>query len=862
MRLIIALLLLGLESAAFAFQENPNSDWEEEVYLSFRYQGVIDEIVVAIAKNDEFYLPVAALFDLFAINYNLNPTRFSLSGYYLIESNEYTLDFSGFTASIGGDHYELTASEFLIKDLDYFVKPEVLNRIFGLDLQIDLSRLVLRLKTKNTLPIVTRYENRRSHERRMEYTQTTDEWYPLIYDRNRTTLNGGLFDYSLYSTVSQQTSYMNLNTTIGGELLFGDIRGKIYTASNAYGTSINATGFRWRYVQDISPWFTRLNIGEISSKGMSPRSMQGVSVSNEPLLTRTSFDQYIIDGNTEPEAEIELYQDNRLVEVMKADDDGYYRFYVPLNYGISRFKIRIYAKQGHIIELDRQIDIPFSFLPPGEFRYQAYAGVKVDDDPLDTEKHYISQTAFSYGLNSWLSVKTGVDYFQNENDDAPIVYNQVSARVGGTIMMNIDLAYDQLYKINTYGRMSSASSWNVDYVHFVKDGSLNQLGLKQALNAGTYFPVSMIGPQLIVRLDGSWQDYPDRNVLRYNMYLNNTIKGIRFRYGLADEHIFTPATHAISSRVNFGAVYSIPRNPVYHDLLQGTYLRSDLKYNTGLGQMETFEFQLTKRFTKRFRLQFVYANDFLRENQGIELGVLWDAEKFRSTSSIKSGQQSVSLVQTFRGSSAYDRPNGKLLWDNRQQVGSAGASIRMYIDENNSGAFEESEEIIPGNAVSIKRVTTRQITQGGITRLTQLQPYRRYNLFVNEAKISNPLLLAKNKEFSVILDPNSYKVLNIPFYTTGIIEGHVDKIVDQEYVAISGLRIHVRNDDGSYETVLRTFVDGSFYSMELPPGEYEAWVDDTQLEFLGMISIPERLLFSVEAKPDGDFIDGLNFILQ
>ena len=861
MRFLIALLLLWLGSAAYAIEENSDADWEE-VYLSFRYQGVIDEIVIAIAKDDGFYIPVTALFELFAINYELNPTRFALSGYYLIASNKYTLDFSNYSASLGDKIYKLPASDFLIRDLDYFVKPEVLNKIFGLDLQVDLSRLVLRLKTKNTLPILARYQKRISFERRMKYAQVPDEWYPLKYDRNTRTLNGGLFDYSLYSTVSKNSNYMNLNTTLGGELLSGDIRGKILTTSNAYGTTLDATGFRWRYVRDISPWFTRFNFGEITSKGLLSRSITGISVSNEPLLTRKSFDQYIIDGNTDPEAEIELYQDNRLVEVRKADDVGYYRFYVPLSYGISRFKIRIYAKQGNIIELDRRVEVPFSFLPPGEFRYQVHAGLQSNDDPLIPENHQLGQFEFSYGVNTWLSVKTGLDYFQHENKDAPILYNQVSARIGGTILTNVDLAYGLLYKINTQGRMSSSSSWNVDYSHYVKDGIVNSLGLKNQLNAGTYFPFSLKGNPVIVRLDGGWQKYSDHDVILYNLYLNNTIKGIRFRYGLAEEHSFANNFHAFNNRASFGAVYSIPRNPLYHKLLRGTYIRSDVKYNTGLGQAESFEFQMNKQLTKQFRFQFVYENDLVRKNYAIEIGVLWDAEKFRSSSSIKRGHQSISLVQNLRGSVAFDRPNNKFIYDNRQQVGGAGASIRMFIDENNSGTYESFEELIPGNAVSIKRVTTRQITRDGITRLTQLQPYRRYNFVVNEAKITNPLLLARNSEFSVILDPNSYKVLDIPFYTTGIIEGHVDKVVEEELVSISGLRIHLKSDDDSYETVLRTFIDGSFYSMEIPPGDYEAWVDDAQLEFLQMVSVPERLTFTVRANPDGDYIEGLNFILQ
>ncbi|MEA3287866.1 MAG: hypothetical protein U9Q77_10910, partial [Candidatus Marinimicrobia bacterium] len=65
-----------------------------------------------------------------------------------------------------------------------------------------------------------------------------------------------------------------------------------------------------------------------------------------------------------------------------------------------------------------------------------------------------------------------------------------------------------------------------------------------------------------------------------------------------------------------------------------------------------------------------------------------------------------------------------------------------------------------------------------------------------------------------------------------------------------------------FETTLRTFADGSYYSMEIPPGSYECWVDDSQLEFLGMQSSPEKRYFTVKASAEGDFVEKLDFLLE
>jgi len=861
-RVLLATWLFLLGGSLFASDPVLLESTEDEVYLSFRYQGIIDEIVVALAKDGEFYLPVTELFDLLAINYTLSPKTFSISGYYLHDKNPYTMDFTSFKAWVADREYTLAASDFLVKDVDFFVKPEVFNKLFELELTVDVSRLILKLKTRDTLPIVARYEKRRAHERRMRYTKVSEEWYPLIMDRSPRVVNGIFSDYTLFSTMAQGNNNTILITSIGGELLYGDVEGRLNVTSNPASTTVKTSGVRWRYVDNDRKWLRRAHIGELSSSGLRPGSFYGANISNEPTLTRSTFDQYIIDGRTDPDAEVELYQNNRLVEVAQADEVGYYRFYVPLSYGLSRFKIRIYAKQGHIIELDREINVPFTFLPPGELRYQLSGGLRNNTDPLDPGDHVLGVFSFNYGVNNWLSARTGIEYIQHENRDRPLFYNQLSSRLDYGVMMNLNLIYGSLYRISAYKQGTQTSSWNLEYTKFDGSGKLNPLDYRQTLNTGLYFPLNFAQGPLIVRFDGGWQNYTDHDIYNYSLYLNHSLKGVRLRYGWKEERGIAEDLSTVQSTALVSGVYSIPRNPAYHPLIRGIYLRSDLSYTPSLGDFENFSLQVSKQMSKTWRMQFAFREDLVSGNSFYEFGVAWDADRFRSISSAKYSNRTASFEQSLRGSAVFDRQNGDLLWDNRQQVGRAGASIRMFIDEDNSGRYEPGEEIVPGNAVSIERASARKLEKSGITRLSQLEPYRRYNFVVNDANISNPLLQPRYREFSVILDPNSFKTLNVPFYTTGIIDGRVDKLTDGQLFPISGLRIHIKQIDGPFEATLRTFSDGSYYSMEVPPGSYEAWVDPSQLEFLGAFSTPGRLTFEVRPSLEGDFVDGLDFILE
>ncbi len=277
--------------------------------------------------------------------------------------------------------------------------------------------------------------------------------------------------------------------------------------------------------------------------------------------------------------------------------------------------------------------------------------------------------------------------------------------------------------------------------------------------------------------------------------------------------------------------------------------------------MEKLELQVLKQISNAGRLQFSYSHDFLRHYQGIELGLNFDFNSIRSSSRIRSSGGITSFSETMRGSIALDRYNHELIYDNRQQVGRSGVSVRMYVDENDSGNFEKGERLIPGNAVRLLNSSSRQVTKSGVSRLTQLLPYRRYNFTVNEAYIRDPILVPKYREFSLITDPNRFKQLDVPFYITGIIGGQVIRRGAFGPEPIGGLRLFLKGTEIEVELTLHTFSDGSFYAMEIPPGEYEIEIDETQLLFLNATSTPAKYYFKVRSLAEGDFIENINFLL-
>jgi len=844
------------------FQKDTVEAFEEEVYLSIRYQGVIDEIVVAYYTGDQFYLPLTELFDIFGINYEFDPSKLSIGGFYLTKDIRYKLDFTSRQAMVGSQQFQLDVNNYKIKELDFFLTPEIFNEVFGLELIVDLSRLSIRLVTKNQLPVVKRHTQRNNDKLRARSNPSVEEQYDLLMGRDPRILDGALFDYSLLTTVTSQRQYGSLNLNLGGEILYGDVQGTMISTVNQDTTSLTGTNLRWRYANESQPWFSTVTLGQQSASGLSNLTFQGMTVTNQPLIPLRSYDNYSIDGTTDPEAEVELYQDGRLVEVIQADDIGYYRFLVPLNYGTSEFMLRIYGKQGRVIELERRVQIPFNFLPAGEFRYDLSGG-KIASETLDWgDQLNTSSGNLSFGMTNWLTGSLGVEYFENSNQDRPAFNTKLSSRIAGDMLVSLDAVLENFYRLSVRGVGPNASSFSLDHTYFSKQDIYNPLGIKQNLNMNLFYPLRLGSMRFTGRSAFRWVKREDSDQLDIKLDINQFLRGFRFRYGLNEQHNFTPTGHQINSEIILGAVYILPRLPSYHPLLRGSYFRADLSINSSIGEAEELKFQYIKQFSSKLKTQVLTTYNLLQSSVSLEIGLTWDLDAARSTSTFRSTRSSPSFTQTVRGSAGLDRTNGEVIWDSRQQVGRSGVSVRMFQDENNSGTYDMDEEIIPGNAIIIERSSSRMVTKSGITRLTQLQPYRRYNFRVNEAKINNPILVPSKPTFSVIMDPNRIKRIDVPFYTTGIIEGRVDRARGDHLLPVAGLKIILRKVDGSFETILRTFADGGYYSMEVPPGEYEAWVDESQLQFLGVRSSPEKLTFYVLGTSEGDYVEGLNFILE
>ncbi len=309
--------------------------------------------------------------------------------------------------------------------------------------------------------------------------------------------------------------------------------------------------------------------------------------------------------------------------------------------------------------------------------------------------------------------------------------------------------------------------------------------------------------------------------------------------------------------------YTLPRSPGIPVYVRGLFLRGQFRYSTLQEKPESISFLLSQTLFKNGRFTLGYDRELIRDLSQFQIGFLYDFNSLRTSTQYSKRTNGYAFQQGFSGSLAYDPAGNTIVPGNRDQVTRSGASVRLFVDSNENGLFDEGEEIVPAKAVRLDRSANILIGSDGILRITQLQSYWKYRLDIDIAALPNPNLAPKLKSFSFVAEPNRFREIDIPLYQTGIIDGFVLLEKNGKQQGQSGLRLElIREGESEPVEIIRTFTDGSFYSYGLLPGKYRLRVDSKQLEFMQVDSQPSELEFEIKALADGDYLEGLTLVLR
>ncbi|NQV38732.1 MAG: hypothetical protein HQ509_12105 [Candidatus Marinimicrobia bacterium] len=836
-----------------------DSDEEQEIYLSFRYQGGVNTVVIAYMKGENYYIPISQVFSLLKINHTINNNTLAISGYYINENNIYRIGLKSRVMQLGLKRWEISSNDFLIKELDYYINTKTLEQIFNLQFTVDINRLVLKLETRDKLPVVAQYERQQQRRKEFQLGTVDDASYEILSNRNRQVFNGTYMDYSFFSRFAGIGNMYNYRVQFGNELLFGDIQGAFLGNHTISNNSYSLSSLRWRYVFEGGNDIEQLYIGENTSTGIGELPYTGLRITNEPVDPLKAYDLYVLDGTTNPESEVELYENDRLIEYQKADEKGYYRFSIPLSYGSSNIRLRIYNPTGGIETIEKRIQVPYTFLPTGKVFYNVHMGRGSDMFTPWEERPTLLQSDVGYGLTNWLTARSGIEYVEGDQTTKPIFFQTASFRFLGQYLGNVNIAPGSFYSFSTDIITPTQRSLNVGYNYYPKNSIYDQSGTLQNINLGIYFPFNIKQFPLTIQLSPSLEQRHDVEDLSQGLSwdISTQYKRLRIRSGFRD---YGPYGNPFGrGKYSTAVMLTIPRTSAYPKLVRGLYMRGETSYSFSEG-MDEVSLQFLRQVSRKSRFRLLLRKRPKTKGLQFEIGFTFDFDKNRQTTNYRKLGEDYIFTYSTRGSIGFNSLRDRY-YTNRNQVGRSSIGVRLFVDENNSGTYDNNEEILSGKAIRLVKSSGQMEEKNGQTIVTQLQPYKQYNFVVNKANIKNPTLAPKYDAFAIVTDPNQTKQIDIPLYVTGILEGQVARLKGGQPQPIAGLRIILKQQDSDYETTVTTFYDGSYYAMEVPPGSYSVTVDENQLSFLNVSASPAIHYIEIKALAEGDFIEGLDFIL-
>jgi hypothetical protein len=216
-------------------------------------------------------------------------------------------------------------------------------------------------------------------------------------------------------------------------------------------------------VNNDRPLIRQVTAGKIYSQVTSSiyDPVVGIQFTNTPTTYRRSFGTYTLSDITEPNWIVELYVNNVLVDYMKADASGFYKFEVPLVYGNSAVKLRFYGPWGEERTKEQNISIPFNFLPARELEYSVSAGIVED-----TLSSRFSRASLNYGISRRMTIGGGVEYLSSVINGNTMPYLSASMR----ILSGLLLTGEYTYKVRSKGllryRLPSNLQFELNYTKY------------------------------------------------------------------------------------------------------------------------------------------------------------------------------------------------------------------------------------------------------------------------------------------------------------------------------------------------------------------------------------------------------------
>lgn len=839
----VLLAVAPLRTVALGGEPDPILPYDE-ILVFMNVQGVGNVQIPAAIRNEAAYLAVTDVFDFLKIRNTVSPGLDSVSGFFITPQAVFLIDKANNRIEYQGKKIDLPADAIITTPTSLYLRTDYFGSVFGLQCKFNFRSLSVILNTDLELPIVRemRQEAMRNNLGKLRGEVKAD----TIIQRSYPLLKLGMADWAVVHSrdLQQPLRDTRVNLGLGGIIAGGETNVLLNYQSNMPFQE-RQQYYQWRFVDNDQTALRQVMAGKIFTPTISSiySPVVGMQVTNTPSIYRRSFGTYTLTYYNEAGWIAELYVNNTLVDYAKAEVTGLSHFQVPLVYGNSAVKIRFYSPWGEERTSEQNIQIPFNFLPYHEFEYTASAGVVED-----TLHSRLARVNANYGISSKMTIGAGAEYLTSVASGKFIPFVNASYRVRSNLLLGGEYAYGVKSKFIGSYHLPSDLQIEFNYTRYKKGQKAINNTFTEERKAIVSYPFRGKKFTLFSRMSLYQVVLPHTKYTNIEALLSGVVLGINTNFTtytlLAEQQ--KPYVYS-----NLSMGFRLPAKIIFTPQLQYEYRNFKIisvkaeagKYLGSRGYLNAF-------YENNIKLGFV--------NTGLSLR--YDLSFARTGLSFtKTNRRSAALVQSASGSLLYNAETRHTTLSNRNSVGKGAISMQPFLDLNGNGQRDMYEPAVSGVNISINGGRIAYNKDSSI-QVTDLEAYATYTIRINEA-FQNVAWHIRNKVISMVMNPNQFTQLDIPVSVAGEVAGTVYLDAEGVQKPLSRIILDIFRSDFTKAGEVMTEADGTYNFSGLPPGDYTIQVNAVQMEKLRMKSSPWSLPFTISASSDGDFAEGMNFIV-
>lgn len=836
----------GYENKSWAQDDSIPNEYIFQVLLLPDWR--ISEAIFAYEQNGKYYLPIGELAENFEFFAEVEPEEKLIIGHASREENTFTIDGARNEIIVNGERDTITddatlTSDFLATD-DLYVQIEVINQIWPVDLNIELSSLTIFVEAEEELSFMRDKIREDKREQILTRKELQEQKKVLLPRRDNPyqTLGKPVIDYqAIYQFDTEEDNLIGSNIFSGVQQIGKAIADFSANFRLAEGEIERPDSIRLRLSRQsagdeyLFPGVRKIEGGDVTLRQQNlianSTTGRGISISNDNSNRESAFDLITIEGTGPPGWDIELFNNEELIEFSIVPDNGQFFFEdVVLNFGNNEIKLLFFGPQGQVREELRSYNAGGNMLSPGKLQYNAGIldsdrdFILLDNSPRTDPRGVVKTANASYGVNRWLTVFG--DYTEIPNNDKDRNY----ATVGAGVSTPIGLLETQAYK-----QIGGGKAYDFGYV-------TRFLGVRANLGTSIFknfesdiagFGTSRKKFEARGQLNKSVKLFSYPLGLRFNTLHTERVNGSKTT-DLDFAQTFSRAgwrlSHSTNTRLN-DRIHERTTGGLSATVREGPWqLRGSFNYEAHPeSKLSSGNAELRYRAENSFQSALNVSHNFESSDYRVGLQTGYDFNKFLGAAET-SYERNQGWDFILRATTSLHPYTNDGLYDFSSKSKRDYAPVRslVFLDQNADGILNNGEEPIEGARLKLGNARTKTKTDEDGYIIANAPADKLINIALDTPSLEDPYYIPAVDGFSSV--PIRGKMIDtvFPVVETGSIEGTIFR--DSNKKTVAGLTLDLIDvESGKVAMSIESAFDGYYVFEFVRPGTYKIQTADSHV---------------------------------